>query len=276
LITWFAGESHLLKFAKYIEQNPLKAGLRKTGLGLQFFLYAGVSPASSPRLRRLPKLAGMSRRYKKKTDDPRPSKTIDQLIINSPLPEPGEHWNMTAIPLFSRVAGRRHAGYVAHPESSKPSTIPASSLNFRSSTKSAARKCPGATRATPVSPASPNTSWITGAIPKTARTPPFFFCQLEAVETLIWLAEGPSAEKIGIDIPSDRGLFRASAPKWRPVPEKPSVMAMLIAWQVLNKVASPQDKRFSKNIFIGPPDYRQERSKFSSPRTRKMFYTEAT
>ena len=34
---------------------------------------------------------------------------------------------------------------------------------------------------------------------------------------------------------------------------KTIVMAMLIAWQVLNKVTSPQDKRFSKNIFVVAP-----------------------
>ena len=34
---------------------------------------------------------------------------------------------------------------------------------------------------------------------------------------------------------------------------KTIVMAMLIAWQVLNKVTYPQDKRFSKNIFIVAP-----------------------
>ena len=30
-------------------------------------------------------------------------------------------------------------------------------------------------------------------------------------------------------------------------------MAMLIAWQVLNKVTYPQDKRFSKNVFVVAP-----------------------
>ena len=34
---------------------------------------------------------------------------------------------------------------------------------------------------------------------------------------------------------------------------KTIVMAMLIAWQVLNKVTYPQDKRYSKNIFIVAP-----------------------
>ena len=36
----------------------------------------------------------------------------------------------------------------------------------------------------------------------------FFFCQLEAIETLIWLTEAPEAERIGIDIPSDGEAFR--------------------------------------------------------------------
>jgi len=34
---------------------------------------------------------------------------------------------------------------------------------------------------------------------------------------------------------------------------KTIVMAMLIAWQILNKVTYPQDKRFSKNIFVVAP-----------------------
>ena len=34
---------------------------------------------------------------------------------------------------------------------------------------------------------------------------------------------------------------------------KTIVMAMLIAWQVLNKVTYPQDSRFSKNIFVVAP-----------------------
>ena len=35
----------------------------------------------------------------------------------------------------------------------------------------------------------------------------FFFCQLEAIETLIWLTEASPAERQGINIPSDGGDF---------------------------------------------------------------------
>jgi type III restriction enzyme len=35
----------------------------------------------------------------------------------------------------------------------------------------------------------------------------FFFCQLEAIETLMWLAEAHESERVGIKIPSDSGEF---------------------------------------------------------------------
>ncbi len=49
-----------------------------------------------------------------------PTKTIDQLIINSPYDEPREYWKRDAeSKLFSRVPGRRPAGYIRATESSK-------------------------------------------------------------------------------------------------------------------------------------------------------------
>ena len=70
---------------------------------------------------------------------------------------------------------------------------------------------------------------------------PFFFCQLEAIETLIWLAEAPPADRQGIAIPSDGGPFSRVCSKMATGSGKTIVMAMLIAWQVLNKVTYPQD-----------------------------------
>ena len=81
----------------------------------------------------------------------------------------------------------------------------------------------------------------------------FFFCQLEAIETVIWLNEAPDSEKVGIVIPSDGGDFKRLCCKMATGTGKTIVMAMLIAWQVLNKVTYPQDTRFSKNIFIVAP-----------------------
>ncbi|MCY4037017.1 MAG: DEAD/DEAH box helicase family protein, partial [bacterium] len=81
----------------------------------------------------------------------------------------------------------------------------------------------------------------------------FFFCQLEAVETLIWLAEAQPSQRAGINIPSDGGPFQRRCAKMATGSGKTVVMAMVIAWHVLNKVANPGDVRFAKNILVVAP-----------------------
>ncbi len=81
----------------------------------------------------------------------------------------------------------------------------------------------------------------------------FFFCQLEAAETLIWLAEAPAAEKTGLDGTSDGGTFTRLCAKIATGSGKTVVMAMVIAWYVLNKVTYPQDTRFAKNVLVIAP-----------------------
>ena len=88
---------------------------------------------------------------------------------------------------------------------------------------------------------------------RTRKQQRFFFCQLEAIETLIWLTESPAQERVGIEIPSDGGAFRRLCCKMVTGSGKTVVMAQLVAWQILNKVAYPQDDRFSKNIFVVAP-----------------------
>ncbi|MGL6281652.1 MAG: DEAD/DEAH box helicase, partial [Microcoleaceae cyanobacterium] len=79
----------------------------------------------------------------------------------------------------------------------------------------------------------------------------FFFCQLEAIETLIWLTESPADSRP--QIPSDGSLFPRLCCKMATGTGKTVVMAMLIAWQVLNKITYPDDPRFSTNILIIAP-----------------------
>jgi type III restriction enzyme len=81
----------------------------------------------------------------------------------------------------------------------------------------------------------------------------FFFCQLEAIETLIWLIEAPESQRVGITIPNDGSLFQRICCKMATGSGKTVVMSMLIAWQILNKVTYPQDTRFSKNVFVIAP-----------------------
>ncbi|HPC65028.1 MAG TPA: DEAD/DEAH box helicase family protein, partial [Anaerohalosphaeraceae bacterium] len=85
------------------------------------------------------------------------------------------------------------------------------------------------------------------------RNQRLFFCQLEAVETLIWLTEAPESERVGIDIPGDGGAFARQCCKMATGTGKTIVMAMVIAWQILNKAAAPQDPRFSKNVLVVAP-----------------------
>ncbi|MDE1852726.1 MAG: DEAD/DEAH box helicase family protein [Thaumarchaeota archaeon] len=92
-----------------------------------------------------------------------------------------------------------------------------------------------------------------------------FFCQLEAAETIIWLAEAPVADKQGIEVPQDHPIDAESvslgfAPlrrlccKMATGSGKTVVMAMLIAWSVLNKVQNRQDTRFSDAILAVCPN----------------------
>ena len=101
----------------------------------------------------------------------------------------------------------------------------------------------------------------------------FFFCQLEAIETLIWLVETPDTEKRGVDIPSDGGMFERMCCKMATGTGKTVVMSMLIAWQVINKSAYPQDARFSKQILVIAPGHTvKSRLQVLHPTNKDNFY----
>jgi type III restriction enzyme len=72
---------------------------------------------------------------------------------------------------------------------------------------------------------------------RAARQHPFYFCQLEAIETLIWWVEGAAAYKQGIVIPGDGGDWQRLCNKMATGAGKTMVMAMVITWQVLNAVS---------------------------------------
>jgi type III restriction enzyme len=87
-----------------------------------------------------------------------------------------------------------------------------------------------------------------------------FFCQLEAAETAIYLTE--AAERTGDTkalnvIRQENATLNGGLPrlafKMATGSGKTVVMAMLIAWQALNKQANPQDRRFSDKFLIVTP-----------------------
>ena len=89
-----------------------------------------------------------------------------------------------------------------------------------------------------------------------------FFCQIEAVETAIWLTE--VAPKLGAarqEVPGAPGrrqrdanpeLFRMAL-KLATGAGKTTVMAMLIAWQTVNAVRHPASKQFTRGFLIVAP-----------------------
>ncbi|MEW5765554.1 MAG: BPTD_3080 family restriction endonuclease [Acidobacteriota bacterium] len=93
-----------------------------------------------------------------------------------------------------------------------------------------------------------------------ARAKKFFFCQIEALETIIYVTE--VARKNGDAWIENRleesnrdanpDLYRIAF-KMATGSGKTSVMGMLIAWHTLNKLANPQDARYSDSFLVVTP-----------------------
>ena len=89
-----------------------------------------------------------------------------------------------------------------------------------------------------------------------------FFCQVEAVETLIWLTEvAPRRGRRGktfldhleaANAGANPGLARLAL-KLATGAGKTTVMAMIIAWQTVNAVRRPGSRRFSRGFLVVTP-----------------------
>ncbi len=89
-----------------------------------------------------------------------------------------------------------------------------------------------------------------------------FFCQVEAVETVIWLTEvAPKAGKTGemfrkhladANAEANPELARLAL-KLATGAGKTTVMAMIIAWQTINAVRHPMSKRFTRGFLVVAP-----------------------
>ena len=183
-----------------------------------------------------------------------PQATIDRLIINSPYEEPSLHWKYEReTQLFDLEDGRRPAGYVVASEDSRafddPGVFVEIPLVNRIRERVRAWREAGYPGVTSVTKRLLD-HWTD---PEEFEARRFFFCQLEAAETLIWLAEGPDSERVGAEIPSDGGPFERLCSKMATGSGKTVVMAMVIAWHILNKAANPQDTRFSRNVLVVAP-----------------------
>ena len=177
------------------------------------------------------------------------------LILNSPYKAPEAHWlYQSETKTFEKKPGRRPAGFLkATPRHRGRGEDPGRVVDIP--LVNAIRKRVDEWRKAGY----PGVSGITKRLldywndAERRGGKRFFFCQLEAVETLIWLVEAPDNEKTGIQIPPNGGEFQRLCAKMATGTGKTVVMAMVIAWHVLNKTAHSQDARFSKNIFIVAP-----------------------
>jgi type III restriction enzyme len=204
-------------------------------------------------------------------------------ILNSPYDYPGRHWQLdpNGQPTGQIEEGRRKASFITPiPKTKKQKKSAQGQFTFDegkglsteeqqydlTSTINQIRQQVDEWRARP----NP-TTW--GVTPETARllqhwrTYNFsgarpFFCQVEAVETAIWLTEVAPQEGVRGKVFLD-GLARANADanhdlmrmalKLATGAGKTTVMSMLIAWQTINAVRHPQSKRFTRGFLVVAP-----------------------
>ena len=175
----------------------------------------------------------------------------NSLIINSPFAQPTHHWLRSGERKLDLKAGRRPAGYEVF--DTRNNTVRGVELELVNRIRERVDEWrvadyPGVTSVT----RRLLQHWQDKS--DGVRTHAFYFCQLEAIETLIWHVEAPPEFKQGIAIPGDGGLWERICCKMATGTGKTTVMAMVITWQVLNALAYPKrNKEFSRAIFIVAP-----------------------
>jgi type III restriction enzyme len=183
---------------------------------------------------------------------------VESPILCSPFAEPGEHWWIEEGMLPERREGRRPAGYwYRDPKAPEPEEgftrgewQPLDHVNLiRERVKSWREHdppYPGVTR---------TTLELLEWWQRDEMRRPLFFAQREAAETVIFLTEARSDLLQGIEVPPETGgSFRRYALKMATGSGKTTVMALLAAWSILNKVHAKGDARFSDVVLVVCPN----------------------
>ncbi|MGA2705606.1 MAG: type III restriction endonuclease subunit R, partial [Isosphaeraceae bacterium] len=189
---------------------------------------------------------------------------VPQPILNSPFDAPAEHWHIVEGEPPTRVQGRRKAIYFYRDPKAKvaqgqvsgvPVELDLVNLVRERLDKWRAEGYPGVTRTT-----LELLQWWT----REGRGKPLFFAQREAAETMIFLTEARGDFLQGITIPRDEpsdaekaegyaGFLRYAC-KMATGSGKTTVMGMLAAWSILNKINDRSDARFSDVVLIVCPN----------------------
>ena len=193
------------------------------------------------------------------------------LIINSPYKMPGQHWEQDRHGRVLQVTeGRRKAGYSIVDTRTNTQRVEELELVERIRPRVDEWRAAGF----------PGVTSVTRRLlehwhDNDARQLPFYFCQLEAIETLIWWVEGPQEFKQGIYIPGDGGPWERICNKMATGAGKTTVMGLIITWQVLNALTYPKRKEFSQAIFVVAPGLTvKERLQVLYPGHEKNVYDE--
>jgi len=195
-----------------------------------------------------------------------PDYEVPEPILNSPFDEPAEHWNIEEGATPEKRPGRRPAGYFFRDPKAPASDSEHDARGTWQELKLVnlirervkqwrGQGYPGVTRTT----LDLLTYWQ-----RDGRQHRLFFAQIEAAETIIFLNEARSDFRQGIgvplDEPSDEGTrngikaFQRYACKMATGAGKTTVMGMLAAWSILNKVNDRSDGRFSDTVLIVCPN----------------------
>lgn len=209
---------------------------------------------------------------------------FEQPILNSPYEYPARHWELdpSGQPTQEVVAKRRPASFVTPVPRARRHKAGSGQVRIDFGAGNALPDAGSGYEATSAFINDlrgyvdawrqlPEAAW--GVTPETARLlkhwrdPNFagqrpFFCQVEAVETAIWLTEvAPTkgqAERVFVERlaaaseEANPGLSRLAL-KLATGAGKTTVMAMLIAWQTINAVRYPNSRRFTKGFLVVTP-----------------------
>ena len=186
-------------------------------------------------------------------------------IINSPYLEPAEHWKIDPIEPAEKMPGRRPATYIymppgasANSDEGKQETLPLVELLRNRVAEWRAQALRGEGGVSRITMDLLNYWWREG------RQHRLFFAQLEAAETVIFLTEARDDLRQGINLPLDQPsedkleqgftAFERRCCRMATGAGKTTVMAMLAAWSILNKVNNPRDPRYSDAVLIVCPN----------------------
>lgn len=199
------------------------------------------------------------------------TKTPTSLIINSPYSKPLLRWEEDPkTDSFALQDGRRPAGYeIFDPRTNTRRTIALDLVNRIRERVDEWREAgyPGITGMT--------RRLLEHWLDPEARTLRFYFCQMEAIETLIWWVEGPQNFKQGIFLPGDGGQWERICSKMATGTGKTVLMGLIIVWQVVNALTYPKRKEFSIAVLVVTPGLTvRERLQVLYPGHEKNVYDE--